>query len=313
MLSEKEKKQDIFERISILKRKYYFIDTENVGDKWFGLLDKCKKKDRIITFYTENHSKRLEDFLLRQVNHPRVIWLECTPGNNALDYQLIGVLAYLIAKHPRASFCIYSNDKGYQKTVDFWKNRGIQICRKCTTQKKRADKKENKKDRKSKKNLLSDTGAQIQAQNEVKKQVQNHKKKEAISVSLTEEQYVDKIAECIPLSNLNAWYCALTVILGQKTGREWYLKIRGDAQMRESLSGYFKGDKRKRGICLIALALCAYRLDTDKAPDAYRIIISHHCQNLSAIKTDFDQMTENPVQKNYYKVLRPFITLLRDL
>ncbi len=73
MLSGNEKKQDIFERTIILKRRYYFIDTENVGDKWFGLLDKCKKKDRIITFYTENHSKRLEDFLIRQVNNPRVI------------------------------------------------------------------------------------------------------------------------------------------------------------------------------------------------------------------------------------------------
>jgi len=34
-------------------------------------------------------------------------------GNNALDYQLIGVLSYLIAKHPKALFCIYSNDKNY--------------------------------------------------------------------------------------------------------------------------------------------------------------------------------------------------------
>ena len=58
-----------------LKRKYYLIDTENVGDKWYGLLDKVKKKDRIVTFYTENHSKQLEEFLLKHVNNSQIIWL----------------------------------------------------------------------------------------------------------------------------------------------------------------------------------------------------------------------------------------------
>lgn len=308
MLSGNEKKQDIFERTTILKRRYYFIDTENVGDKWFGLLDKCKKKDRIITFYTENHSKRLEDFLIRQVNNPRVIWLECTPGNNALDYQLIGVLAYLVAKHPKAAFCIYSNDKGYQKTVDFWNNRGIQICQRSPNQKKKAVKKGKKKEKKSKKNLIPD----ITVQNYMKKDLTETCVPTENPLPVTAEQYVDSIAECIPISNLNGWYCALTVLLGQETGREWYQKIRQDAQMREILSGYFHGDKRKRSIRLITLTLHAYQLDTNKAQDAYHIIASHRCQNLGAIKIDFDKLTDHPSQQNYYKVLRPLIALLRD-
>ena len=76
-----------------MKRKYYLIDTENVGDRWFDLLQKIKKKDRIIVFYTEHHSKHLEKYLAKQVHNPRMVWLECTAGNNALDYQLIGVLS----------------------------------------------------------------------------------------------------------------------------------------------------------------------------------------------------------------------------
>jgi len=135
--------------IITLKRKYYLIDTENVGDKWYGLLDKVKKKDKIVTFYTENHSKRLEEFLLKHVNNSQIIWLECTVGNNALDYQLVGVLAYLIVKHPKASFCIYSNDKGYQKSVDFWQSRGVRISQKGLDEKKK-EKKKNKQHKKKK-------------------------------------------------------------------------------------------------------------------------------------------------------------------
>lgn len=113
-----------------MNRKYYLVDTENVGDRWFGLLQKVKKKDRIILFYTKYHSKHLEECLIKQVHNPRMVWLECAAGNNALDYQLMGVLAYLIAKHPESLFYIYSNDKDYQTAIDFWQSRGIKVCQK---------------------------------------------------------------------------------------------------------------------------------------------------------------------------------------
>ena len=297
-----------------MKRKYYLIDTENVGDKWFGLLEKMKKKDRVVTFYTENHSKRLEEFLLRQVNNPRIIWLECTVGNNALDYQLIGVLAYLVVKHPKASFYIYSNDKGYQKTVDFWTSRGIQISQKCPSQKKKEKKKDKKKTKQVKKNQgveIKTQGPRTQSSNEKilsEKCTLGEKRKK-----LTEEQYVNKIAGSVPVSNLNGWYCALTVILGQTTGREWYQKIRRDAQKREFLSKCFTGDKHVRGVNLIELVLHANHLNAGRAQEAYRIIQSHDYKDLNAIKIDFDKFTEPKAQNNYYKVLRPIVTLLKEL
>ena len=43
-----------------MKRKYYLIDTENVGDRWFKLLKKISKRDLIVTFYMEHHSKNLD-------------------------------------------------------------------------------------------------------------------------------------------------------------------------------------------------------------------------------------------------------------
>lgn len=146
-----------------MKRKYYFIDTENVGDRWFDLMKTIKKKDRVLVFYTVNHSKGLEEVFLRQVHHPQILWLECMIGNNALDYQLIGVLSYLTVRHPKASFCIYSNDKGYDIPIDFWRERGIRISRKTLDTKKKAGKKgkkgkkagKNKKDGKADKNTLT--------------------------------------------------------------------------------------------------------------------------------------------------------------
>lgn len=248
-----------------MKRKYYFIDTENVGDSWLKLVKKLKKKDRIITFYTENHSKCLEEFLVRQVNNPKIIWLECAVGNNALDYQLLGVLAYMIAKHPKASYCIYSNDKGYQKTVAFWQSRGIQMKQKFPEQKyldqkKKRDKKQKKKHKQSKKTKAKNQTKLFMQKQSMYLDACDYKGNQT---KLTEEQYVSEIAKSIPFSNLNGWYCALTVILGQKSGREWYQKIRRDVLMREDFSKHFTGNSDERCVNIVTLALYAHDLDTD--------------------------------------------------
>lgn len=282
-----------------MRRKYYLIDTENVGDKWFGLLDKIHKKDRIVTFYSENHSKRLREFLLRQVNNSQIIWLECAVGNNAMDYQLVGVLAYLIVKHPKASFCIYSNDKGYQKTIDFWESRGIQIHLKGTNQKKKAKKKEKKKHREVKKEpvlTVLDSLPSVQPER-------------------TEERYIKEIAKSVPLSNMNGWYCALTVVLGQADGRSWYQRLKNNAQMCEELSGYYVEDLHTRGVHLTELVLQINGLDTVQAEQAYQIIQSHDPKDLNAIKMDFDKMAGQSVEEKnkYYKVLRPVVALLHNL
>ena len=269
-----------------LGRKYYLIDTENVGDRWLDMPGKIRRKDRIIAFYTEHHSKHLEEFLMKQVHNPKILWLECAAGNNALDYQLIGVLSYLVAKHPKASFCIYSNDKDYQSAIDFWKSRGIKIRRKGFEIK---NKKKNKKKKAQKgKNSVVEISPQ-------KKMIPAAAAGEKIAGrgKLTEEQYQ-----------------ALTAILGQEKGRDWYLKIRDDSELQETLSKYCTGDEYFRGVNLIATVLDVHDLDVAKAEDAYRIIRSHNRKNLKAIKADFDKRFGKR-QQGYFKALRPLIRVIK--
>lgn len=283
-----------------LKRKYYLIDTENVGDRWFGLPKKIEKKDRIITFYTEYHSKHLEEYLAKQVHNPRIMWLECAAGNNALDYQLIGVLSYLIAKHPKSSFYIYSNDRDYQSVIEFWQSRGIKVCRKgfsVESTKKAKKKGKKKKGRKKKK-----AGAAVESVCTLEKFGQER---------LTEEQYVIEIAKSVPVTDLGGWYPALTAVFGQENGRNWYLRVRDDAELREKLSKYCLRDKYERGVNLIALVLGIHNLDVARAGEAYKIIQSHNRKNLRAIRADFDKrFGRNPSQK-YFKAVRPLIRTIK--
>lgn len=326
-----------------MKRKYYFIDTENVGDRWFELLQKIEKKDQVITFYTENHSKRLKEYLLTQVHNPRILWLECATGNNALDYQLIGVLAYLVAKHPKASFCIYSNDKDYRNTVDFWQSRGIDVRQKGFAEvSKKKKKKEKEKEKHREQELATGQGKQAGrrkeeknrlpeqqkgendklAEKKLKGKMQPSKKRVSSRLSklplqmprrgkLTEEQYVREIAKSVPVSDLGSWYQTLTAFLGQEAGRNWYLKIKDDAEYRAGLSIYYMDDMHARGVNLVAAVLNLHDLDVSRAEEAYKIIQSHSRKNLKAMKANFDkQFGKKPPQK-YFSVLRPIIRVIQ--
>lgn len=111
----------------ILKKRYILIDSENVQNRLFEIIEKSRKKDKIIIFYTVYHSGRLEEFLKTDHKKKNIEFVECMTGDNALDLQLMGVLAYLVQKHPRRGFVVYSNDKGYVAAVRHWQKLNVDV------------------------------------------------------------------------------------------------------------------------------------------------------------------------------------------
>ena len=116
----------------------YLIDTENVRVSWTDILYCAKPGDAVYVFYTEN-SPRIHignlDFLAEC--RARVEYVECYKtgevGDNALDFQLVSMLGYLIAgsvdmRRPEVYF-IVSCDGGFDATVKFWRRNNILIQR----------------------------------------------------------------------------------------------------------------------------------------------------------------------------------------
>lgn len=290
-----------------MKRKYYLIDTENVGDRWYKLIEKLGKKDRVISFYTQNHSKRMEECLFKQVHNHKILWLECAAGNNALDYQLIGVLSYLVAKHPKSAFCIYSNDKDYKNTVDFWQSQGVDISQKEFEVTKKKKSKKKKKKEEQEKSVKQDTQDKIVIDGiaSIKERLCYKK--------LGDTQCIEEIARSVPISELVAWYHIYTAIFGQKKGRSLYLEFKSNAQMRERLSKYYNENKYLRGVNLVAVVLNQNGLDVKKAEEAYKIINSHSYKNLNDIKNKFDEKFGKKPPQIYYSKLKPFIKIISTI
>ena len=97
------------------------------------LLDISGDADEIVIFYTKNspHMAYSSVIKLLQNSSRTIKFEECYEGNNALDFQLISYLGYLMAgENPaNAEFVIMSNDTGYDPAIRFWKKKGFSIKR----------------------------------------------------------------------------------------------------------------------------------------------------------------------------------------
>ncbi len=110
-----------------MKKRYILIDSENIQNRLFEIIQNSRKRDKIIIFYTLNHSGRLDEYLNTGKQKTNIEFVKCISGNNALDLQLLGVLSYLIQKHPDREFLIYSNDKGYKPAIKHWQGKNVDV------------------------------------------------------------------------------------------------------------------------------------------------------------------------------------------
>lgn len=112
---------------------YYFVDYENVHSDGIVDCSELEQGDIVYVFYTEQ-AKNITLDILEQFTR-RGIRLELdkagTGAKNALDFQLSSYLGYVIAKHETEPlrYVIVSKDTGFDRLVQFWGEKGIQIFR----------------------------------------------------------------------------------------------------------------------------------------------------------------------------------------
>ncbi|MDO4166786.1 MAG: PIN domain-containing protein [Eubacteriales bacterium] len=113
-----------------MAKKFYLVDTENVGSVWVDLLPTLGKQDHLLLFYTVNSSGISYEDLLRLVGQEQKYeMIQCFTGRNGLDFQLVSYLGYLIKSNGKAEYVIISNDNGYDAVVRFWEARDIAVSR----------------------------------------------------------------------------------------------------------------------------------------------------------------------------------------
>lgn len=135
--------------------RHFLVDSENVNDNWLMLFDMADEDDEIIVFYTKKspHMSYMSVIRLMENNSINVRFEECYEGTNALDFQLVSYMGYLMGRNDTQSesnssaapivantadvsaascadeYIIMSNDTGYDPAVRFWKDKGYAVRR----------------------------------------------------------------------------------------------------------------------------------------------------------------------------------------
>lgn len=325
-----------------MKKRFILVDTENVQNRWFELLRGLKEKDKIIVFYTENHSKKLQDYLEVSKGGKRLRWVECISGENALDYQLLGVLSYLVYIHPKAEYVIYSNDKGYQDVVRSWKDKGVRIrLAGFSTEKSKEDLAEHQErrikpdncNRQEKKEKQESCGKQegngkhpAEGSNFIKnssggnstERAGKGKKKKELKKKQGDMPEVDgcvwEIGKSLPFAEKAAYYALLVDFLGQEEGRQQYQIIRKDKECQEILKECYLDDPAERIVYLIQVILQYHSLDRSYGKAVYQILQNSDLEDLQSVKKSFDSRIGNgTAQQRYYSVMKKHFSMLKKM
>lgn len=108
-----------------------FIDLENVHNGGFNGIEQLDEEDKLLIFYSEN-SSNISIATHRKIEESKAgkeYFSVKAGGNNALDFQLVTYLGYLLASDKKSDYYIISNDTGFDYVIDFWKRRNIKISR----------------------------------------------------------------------------------------------------------------------------------------------------------------------------------------
>ena len=108
----------------------YLIDFENVHSDGLKGIERLAENDICYVFYSEHagvltfniHKKIIE-------SRAKIYYVEAQVGmKNALDFQLVSYLGYMIREDQEASYCVISNDRAFALVADFWKKKGVEVA-----------------------------------------------------------------------------------------------------------------------------------------------------------------------------------------
>lgn len=107
----------------------YLIDFENVHSDGLKGVEQLDRKDECYIFYSE-HAGVLSFNMHKKITESRakIYYVEAQVGmKNALDFQLVSYLGYMLREKPEETYCIISNDKAFELVSKFWQEKGVNV------------------------------------------------------------------------------------------------------------------------------------------------------------------------------------------
>jgi hypothetical protein len=108
---------------------YFLIDYENTKNNGLNGIETLSSKDTVCIFYSENaNTLTFETHKKISESTANFVFQEVDVGTkNALDFQLVTYLGYLIGKDRNQKYFIVTKDAGFGSVAKFWAARNVSV------------------------------------------------------------------------------------------------------------------------------------------------------------------------------------------
>lgn len=299
--------------------KIYLIDSENVNDAWVDLLPVLECGERIIVFYTDKSPHMCYQNVIALLQNEREIqFIKCFEGNNALDFQLVSELGYMLRDMAECEYIIVSNDTGFDAIVKYWKKRGQKVSRikgkechiiaaKCNA----GDMSEAVIDTVQEKETYEEVDEpEIPDGTEALMEIleRNDSENPAEDASC-----VMNILKVISLRKMALFHNALTCMFEQKLGDEMYSYIKEHRDFYMTCRGTYISKKKERERYYISLILERNGLPSEAAPDLHKLLYSVPKKDLKSLNNAILKEYGRTQGAMYYAVLKKHLKVIGKL
>lgn len=290
----------------------YLIDSENVNDAWVELLPVLDHEDQIIVFYTDKSPHMCYQNVIALLNNDKKVeFIKCFEGNNALDFQLVTELGYMLCSAPKYTYVIVSNDTGFDAIVKYWQKKEYDVSR----IKGKDCRKEVKKCVPCEEDAVSENedenvcGFQKDAGEQ-----ETESDQETNEFSFTDEaECVEEILKVVSLKNMTLLHNALTCMLGQKKGDEVYSRIKENKSLYTEYREPAVLKKKERERYYIKLVLKQNELDEMQAADLQKWLGSVSKKNLNELHAGIIKKYGHIEGAKYYSALKKHLKIISKL
>ena len=333
-------------------KKIYLIDSENVNDAWVELLPVLEGGDRITVFYTDKSPHMCYQHVIALLEKEREIrFIKCFEGNNALDFQLVSELGYMLCEMPDYEYVIVSNDTGFDAIVKYWEKRGRKVSRikgrECRAVAKKASEKQPfYEETKGTVSFEAEEGetfiascagepaeteepgepgelrepeesagaeADLSKEPEGADELTDIFKANGSEDAAGEAQLVCDMLHVISLHKMALFHNALTCMFDQKTGDEVYAYIKKHRADYRAAPGTYISKKKERERYYIGLALSANGLPAEMAQELHKILYSIPKKELKSLNNAIIKKYGRDEGAKYYAVLKKHLKVIGKL
>ena len=267
--------------------KTYLVDSENVGESWIDLLNSNNEEGRFLIFYTRNSPRIDYEHLISLINASNALeFIPCYEGSNALDFQLVSYLGYLLCSEQETEMIIVSNDTGFDAVVKFWSERGRDVKRLAT-------------------NLIELKEPEIEDVPVSSDEPANHQIVEANEkICGVERKELHTVINCLGVPNSSYIHLAYIHFYGNKDGEKIYKRMKSEKFAAPSVP--WKRETKVKKFCELIFKYC-----NDSNVSIPSDIIAYLC---SSVKSGDDKKSMQKKITNKYgneaaklhKMLKPF-------